>query len=149
MNAYVGSPIDVLLPRLEGVQSAGKGYRALCPSCGGESRKVSIAKADNGTVLLHAFCGCSPAEVVGAVGLTLADLFPRRLADLSPLARAQARAAMRESGWAAALTVLAREATVVLIAARMIAKGTALTDADDTRLAVAVDRIDGARQVLA
>ena len=63
---------EVLLSRLDGVQKSGNGWRARCPACGGQSRKVSIAEAD-GRILVHAFCGCPADAVLAAVGLRWAD----------------------------------------------------------------------------
>ena len=142
------TPIDLLLSRLEGVKSAGKGFRAMCPSCGGKSRKVSIAEADNGAVLLHAFCGCSPAQVLEAVGLQLADLFPVRLRPATAAEHREARRRARECGLYAAIDVLATEATIVQLASRQLARWQCLTPEDDKRLAEAVERVDNARGVL-
>lgn len=142
------SAIDLLLSRLEGVQNAGKGYRAMCPSCGGKSRKVSICEADNGAVLLNAFCGCTPAEVLGAVGLQLADLFPVRLTPQTPEERREARRRARECGLYAAIDVLAFEATIVQIAGRQLARWQCLAVEDDARLHLACERITGAKAVL-
>jgi hypothetical protein len=47
------------------------------------------------------------------------------------------------------LGVLAREASVVLIAGRLLADGLPLSDDDSARLRVALERIEGAREVLA
>jgi hypothetical protein len=146
--AYAASGLAVLLDRLEGVKRAGKGYRARCPSCGGKSLKVSLAETETGTVLLHAFCGCAPAQVLGAVGLTLAALFPARAPASTPEGKREARRAWRECQWAAALDLLVFEATIVLIAGRQIAAATPLSDEDDQRLALAVQRLSDAREVL-
>lgn len=142
------NPIELLLSRLEGVRNAGKGYRARCPACGGKSTKVSISEGDDGRVLLHAFCGCSPAQVLEAVGLSLADLFPTRLGPMSDADRRQARQRAREAGLYAAIDVLAVEATVIQIAGRQLARWKFLSVEDDQRLAEAVTRVDGARMVL-
>lgn len=138
---------QVLLQRLDGVVRSGKGWRAKCPSCGGASRKVSIAEAD-GRVLLHCFGGCKPTEVLQAIGLTWADLQPPRHWPLSPGERRQARRAIRESGWASALSVLALEATVVRIASAQISRWQVLTADDDARLEQAAQRIHHAAAVL-
>lgn len=139
---------DELLARLDGVQKAGKSWRARCPSCGGTDRKVSISEAANGSTLLHCFAGCEASAVVQAVGLTIADLFPQRLGSMTSEERHTARLAARESGWAAALGVLVREATVILVACRMLRRNEALSDNDDTRLEIAEGRIASAREVL-
>jgi hypothetical protein len=55
----------------------------------------------------------------------------------------------KRNGWQAALGVLAREATVVLIAAQMMCRDRPLTMDDAVRLAVAIQRIEDARAVLA
>lgn len=126
---------------------AGKGWRSRCPACGGNSEKVSIATADDGRVLLHAFCGCDAVTVLAAVGLSVGDLFPQRLRDQSPAGRRELRENALQAQWRAALGVLAREATVVSIAANAVLRRD-LTDADAHRLALAVERIDAAREVL-
>lgn len=77
------SPIDVLISRLDRVRATGPGtWAASCPTSahrhGDRSRGLSIREADDGRVLLHCFAGCSVHEVVGAMGMELADLFPAR-----------------------------------------------------------------------
>lgn len=140
--------LDALLSRVDGVQRSGKGYRTRCPSCGGQSRKVSVSEADDGRVLVHCFGGCEPAAVVQAVGLQLADLFPVRLRPETPEERRAWRRAARASQWGAALVVLELEATIVLVAGRQIAGGEPLTPEDDQRLGAALERIQDAREVL-
>ena len=70
---------ETLLDKLDGVRQVAAGrWRARCPSHDGKNRDVlSIGETTDGTVLLKCFAGCSAADVVGAVGLELADLFPR------------------------------------------------------------------------
>jgi hypothetical protein len=140
--------LAVLLDHLEGVQRSGSGYRARCPSCGGRSRKVSIAETAGGTVLVHAFCGCSPVQVLDAIGLTLAALFPQTPRATTTAERREAHRAWRVCQWGGALEVLVFEATVALIAARQIAMGEPLNAEDDARLALAVTRLTDAREVL-
>lgn len=146
-HAPIG-PIAVLLSRLEGVKRSGKGWIAKCPAHKDRSASFSVAEGREGRVLCRCFAGCELTDVLRAVGLELSDLFPQRLADTSPEGRAAAREAWRQSGWAAALSVLAREATVVCIAAGDLAEGRALSGEDQARLAVALERIEGCREVL-
>ena len=136
------SPLDALLQRLDGVQKSGNGYRAKCPACGGRSRKLSVSEIDNGAVLLHCFAGCGALSVVQAVGLTLADLFPVRLAPQTDQERASALRSARLSQLGAALEVLAVEALIVVIAARQLARWKCLSEEDDQRLALACDRLE-------
>lgn len=147
-QAISGSPVDVLLARLDGVKKSGRNHRALCPSCGGRSDKLSVTETDDGRVLMHCFAGCSAADVLSALGLQLADLFPERLAPDTPDGRRAAKRALREASWGAAVIILDIEATVVLLAARQLAAGTPLAAGDLDHLRTAAARIDDARMVL-
>lgn len=142
---------SMLLSRLDGVRRAGPGWRANCPNPAHSKARgsLSITEADDGRILLACFaCHDTPA-ILGALGLELADLFPERIKDASPEGRRAAREAFKRASWTAALPVLAREAFVVLLAARDVLAGKALPSGDVDRLAAAVDRIERAREVLA
>ena len=138
---------EVLLSRLEGIQKAGNGWRALCPACGGQSRKVSIAEAD-GRVLLHAFCGCPAETILAKVGLGWADLMPPQHWPKTREDRESARRAMREVGLVSAVEVLALEACVIEAAGRQFEQAQCLTVEDDARLSLAVQRVTDARLLL-
>ncbi len=138
---------EPLLQRLEGVRRSGEGWRARCPSCGGTSEKVAVRETDD-RVLLKCFGGCPAIEVLQAVGLTWGAVMPPRHWPESPQDRLHARRAMREADWASTLAVLALEAKVVQIAGSQLAGCQTLSAVDADRLALAVDRIDGAAGVL-
>lgn len=148
------SPMDRLLQVHEQatgnkVQRSGNGYRISCAACGTASRKVAVTEADNGSILLHAFCGHSPTEVLAAIGLNLTDLFPLR--DLRTMGPEQRRELRRQSlitKHQAALSVLETEATVLLIAANKLGDGEPLNDTDLTRVRVAALRVFDAREAL-
>ena len=142
------SPSAVLLDRLDGVITTGSGWRARCPAHGGKSASLSIAEVDDGRVLMHCFAGCAALDVLAAVGLQMGDLFPARSRDMSLQGRRARRDTWRQAGWAAALGVIGREAKVIQIAGHDIAGGRHLSDADIERLALAIVRIDDAREVL-
>lgn len=141
----------MLLSRLEGVRRSGSGWRAICPNTAHQHRKpsLSITEADDGRILMDCFRCHDTHAVLGALGLELVDLFPERIKDVSPEGRRAAREAFKRSSWAAALPVLAREAFVVLLAARDVLAGKVLPSTDTDRLALAVDRIQQAREILA
>jgi len=144
-------PLEVLLSRLANVRPSGSGWRADCPNGHNKARgSLSIAEAGDGRVLLHCFaCGDVPG-ILSSLGLQLADLFPQRIRDdWNPAARKAAIEAFRRSSWEAALRVLDREATVVLIAAGDMHEGKQLSYIDDARLMLAAHRISQARSVLA
>jgi len=140
---------DDLLSRFDGIRHHGDhSAQAQCPAHQDHSASLSITEVDGGKILLHCFAGCSAIDVVRAVGLTLADLFPERIAYTSPLSAAKRREAARQTGLAAALGVLGLESKIVQIAARTVAVGKVL-DADDTeRLIVACQRIDAVREAM-
>lgn len=148
-EVYQSSPIDRLLTRLDRLKQTGCGqWIARCPAHQDKSPSLSIKQCDDGTILLHDFAGCSPSDVLAAVGMTLADLFPERLKPRTPEERRSAREAFKRDSWRAALGVLSREATVVGCAAGMLRQGGKLTAADDDRLTLAMRRIDDAKAVL-
>jgi len=99
-------------------------------------------------VLLHCFAGCDTASVVQAAGLSLADLFPVRLAPQTEQERRSAWRNVRQSQWGAALDVLATEALIVSLAGRQLASWHYLSEEDDQRLALACDRIEQAKTIL-
>ena len=68
-------PIDILLPRLEGVIGKGPQYSARCPAHVDKSPSLRIKEAEDGTILLHCMAGCSAVDVLAAIGFTLGDLF--------------------------------------------------------------------------
>lgn len=139
--------VDVLLQRLGRVQQSGDSWRACCPACGGQSRKLSVCVRDN-RVLIHCFA-CNDAEgVLAAVGLTWADLMPPKTWPASADDRKQARRAIRENGWAAALEVLRVESVVVRLAGLQVERGEHLNIEDRDRLALACERIDRAALTL-
>lgn len=153
MNAerasHIGSPLELLLGRLEGVRKCGRGHIAKCPAHKDRSASLSVCEGSDGRVLVKCFAGCDVLAIVHAIGLEVADLFPERIADRSPEGRAAMREAHRQSGWTAALGVLARESAIVAILARDVAGGRTPSADDMARLVLAIERIDGAREVLA
>jgi len=65
-----------LLDRLEKVTGKFPRWRARCPSCGSKNgTKLSVCETDDQRVLIKCFGGCPIEQIVGAVGLDLADLF--------------------------------------------------------------------------
>ncbi len=71
------APIDSVLSRLDKVRSAGTGkWTACCPSHDDKTPSLSVGEAHDGTVLLKCFAGCESSDVISALGLTAADLFP-------------------------------------------------------------------------
>ncbi len=71
--------VEKLLTRLEKVHERGGGrWLACCPHHDDNHPSLSIRQEGNGIILIHCFAGCSASDVMSAVGLTLADLYPDR-----------------------------------------------------------------------
>lgn len=82
VNGNGVAPIQQVLQRLEGVREADGGWSARCPVPGhGQGRgdrrpSLSISEDSSGQVALHCHAGCRTEDVVAALDLCLADLFP-------------------------------------------------------------------------
>ena len=128
--------IDNILGRLTRVKPSGKGrWNACCPSHQDKSPSLSVRSLDDGRILLHCFGGCDVGQVLGALSLTLEDLFPERL----PHAKSE-RAPFNAHD---AFRMVCREITIVALCGSRIAAST-LTDADRNRLFLAISRINEA-----
>lgn len=129
---------DALLARLDKVRQVAPGrWMAACPAHTDKSPSLSVRETDDGRILIHCFTGCGAADVLSAVGLSLADLFPAPLIlnGIRPL---------RPNHWHAAreaLRTLHREVLIVAIAAENVAAGLPLDDADRTLLIEAAGKI--------
>lgn len=130
------------LPRLKRLRR--NDYVSGCPAHGSRrGRPLHITVLDDGRVLLHPFCGCETDEVLAAVGLDLADLFPERLPGAEPgggYPPFRSRIPARDL-----LEVVSEEVTVVAIIATDLLKQKSISEEDWSRLAIAVGRIQGAR----
>lgn len=141
----------MLLTRLGGVRRSGAGWRANCPNPAHTRVRssLSVIEADDGRILMSCFACHDTTTILAAIGLEMADLFPERIKDPSPEARRAAREAFKRDGWRAALNVLGREAGIVAMAAHDLLAGKSLPPPDVARLALAEERIQRAREVLA
>ena len=70
--------IDEFLSRLEKVKKNGSGWMARCPAHEDRHASLSVGVGDDERVLARCMAGCLTADVVAALGLTLADLFADR-----------------------------------------------------------------------
>lgn len=72
--------IENILSMLKKVKkSSAYSYRSICPAHKGNSQSLSIRVRDTGKVDIHCFAECQGADVMAAIGLTLADLYPDRI----------------------------------------------------------------------
>jgi hypothetical protein len=126
--------IEYFISRLDGVKRTGPGrYIAQCPSHKDKSPSLTIAEKD-GKVLFHCFAGCEPADVLTAVGLTFADLYPER----STYSKSSRSAAFNPYD---VLKCVARESGIVALAAAQVSTGHSLTPEDAERVRLAYERL--------
>ena len=140
------TPIDAVLHRLERVKSTGAGrWQALCPAHDDRRPSLSIKEAEDGRVLLKCWTGCGAAEIVSALGLSLADLFP---GDRRSLADHGTGPMRRPFDYRDALTGIAHETLVARLIIEAVNFGEDV-DADALdRLALAENRISAALQAV-
>jgi hypothetical protein len=131
MNAY-----DIV-DRLHAVRSRGDGqWSARCPAHEDRGPSLSVKQLPDGRVLMHCFAGCGVDNVVGAIGLSLEDLFPPDVGyGHPPLAK---RSLMSKGQ---ALELLASESMFVAVAAANVSKGLDLSADDKDRLLKSAGRI--------
>jgi hypothetical protein len=70
-------PVEKVLERLDGIEQRNGGIMALCPSHRDRTPSLSVSEGDGGQVLVHCFAGCETGDVLGALGLSIPDLFER------------------------------------------------------------------------
>ena len=74
------SPVDLIIARLRRngnkIKKSGEGYLAQCPCHEDKEPSLAVSEGDDGRVLLKCFAGCRTEDIVKALGLSMADLFP-------------------------------------------------------------------------
>ena len=70
-------PVRNLLDRLEGTRHSSQGWVARCPGHEDHHASLSVASGDDGRALLNCHAGCTVDAIVEALGLGMADLYPR------------------------------------------------------------------------
>jgi hypothetical protein len=133
--------VDHLLGMLKNVKKTRPGHWiASCPTRNDKHPSMSIRELDDGRILVHDFGGDSTQDILQAVGLTFADLFPEKeMACGRPI-----RPTFPASD---ILCCIGFEALVTAVSASTMAKGIQLTDFEKQRLMIAAGRINAALDV--
>lgn len=133
--------VENLLSRLDRVRKTGNGeWTACCPAHDSASKSsLSIKEAPDGRVLIHDFAGCTANEVLLAIGMDFAELFPERDHDDAGRRNGWRSANYRDSRQdrvtiapRTALTAIAADATEAAVIVSDVAQGR--TDAEAARL---------------
>jgi hypothetical protein len=99
-----------------------------------------VKLVEDGRILVHCFAGCGAADVVGAVGLTVSDLFEKPLGQFKPIAAPFSASDV--------LRALRREAGVIALAAAHMAEGKPMNAEQSTRVTLAAERISEAAEYI-
>lgn len=134
---------NALLGRLDRVRQTGPDrWIARCPAHDDRGPSLSIRELPDGRVLVHDFGqGCTAAEIVEAVGLTLEDLFPERPQAPCPGKPHRTR---RPFDAMDILRIMAFEVQLVTLAANDLLSGRVPSEAEVERLQLAADRLQDA-----
>ena len=101
---------------------------------------LAIREADDGRILLHCFAGCPTANVVGAIGMDMTDLFPPD--EKRSEYPVEGKKRMKPAFYASDLMrIISFEALVLMIAASDLSKGKKLNDNDLERMKLSCERI--------
>lgn len=134
--------LENLLTRLAGVKARGEGrWIARCPAHADKSPSLTIRDLGDGRILVHCFAECAALDVLQAVGLDFADVFPER-----PRTH-HVRGQRKPFSALDALTCLTQESAIIALAASDLALGKSLEPADAERVALAAGRIASALEV--
>lgn len=135
------TPIESILAHLQRVRKRQVGqWSACCPAHEDKTPSLSVRETSDGAVLLHCFAGCTAAEIIAALGLEMADLFPRQI-----LTRQGVKRTPRLISAGQALELLDQESNLVAIAAANVLRGVPLNQNDLLRLVQAAGRINWLR----
>lgn len=74
----LSAPVENVLSRLSRVKPGPSGATALCPAHDDHRESLSVGEGDDGRCLLMCHAGCAVADVLVALKLEEADLFPAR-----------------------------------------------------------------------
>ena len=70
-------PSEIVLAKLSGATENASGWSALCPAHEDKNASLSVADGEDGRCLLKCHAGCDVEAIVGAINLTMADLFAK------------------------------------------------------------------------
>ena len=137
------APLENLLSRLENVQKRGERYRAKCPAHGGKNTgTLSVSETNEGKILIKCWVGCSAQEVICSIGLEMTDLFPARLKHHSTPEQIQKwKQNAIHHDWCDFLNIAAYEMNIIYVAGGVIRAGKPLSDENNIRLDIALERI--------
>ena len=138
------SRLDTLFGSQPRFKMAGDKAVMSCPGPlhkhGDRTPSLSVKETPDGVILMRCWAGCANGEILQAIGLDFADLFPTTASFHLPKVK-------RVFSARDALIGLAFEVLVLLQFAKAMATGAVLTDGDRDRLLLSATRIQRAYEV--
>ena len=132
--------VEQLLSRLARVKGRNGSWTACCPAHDDKGPSLAVTEREDGRILMHCFAGCNTADVLGAIGMDMNDLFPPKEKSFDA-----ARPAIKPAFFASDLMrIIHLESLVVQIVAFDIAKGKPVNEETRERMLTAYERIDEA-----
>jgi hypothetical protein len=129
-----------LIDRLAKVKATGPGrWIACCPAHKDENPSLSIEELEDGRTLIHCFAGCGAIEVLDAVSLDWAPLFP------PSVDRQEFKPSRRSIPAGALLQIAEMEILAVYLLATDLRASKTISDADFERLGQAAARLGALR----
>ena len=136
------STADKLLERLDRVKRVAPGkWMAKCPSHDDRNPSLGISEGDGGKIICHCFAGCATEDVLSALGMSFADLFPEKIPEPGQKAPRVPRFNASEL-----LRTALHESTVLFVAMSKINAGKTLADGDMDRVNQAMAILDNIRR---
>jgi len=120
--------IELILSQLQKVQNKGNGFMACCPAHDDKNPSLSLMQLPDGRILMKCFAGCDVLEVLGALGLSVSDLFPE-----GSLRHYKSFATMEKAVQERKNEPLEREKTILALAEEDRRNGKRLSPADMER----------------
>jgi hypothetical protein len=137
------TPVENLISRLDKVKGRNGSWTARCPAHADKGPSLAVREGEDGRVLLHCFAGCQTANVLGAIGMDMTDLFPPDEKRKEYLVTG--KPSMKPAFFASDLMrIIHFEALVVQIVAFDIANGKTPNQETRERMLTAYQRIDEA-----
>jgi hypothetical protein len=78
----MSGPVARVLEKLDGVKRTRRGALARCPGHQDTRPSLAVDEGDDGRALMTCRAGCRTADILSAIGLQYADLFPPRTGDV-------------------------------------------------------------------
>ena len=128
---------------MDKVKGRNGSWTARCPAHDDKGPSLAVREGEDGRVLLHCFAGCQTANVLGAIGMDMTDLFPpdEKRREYAVTGKPSMKPAFFASDL---MRIIHFEALVVQIVAFDIANGKNPNQETRERMLTAYQRIDEA-----